>query len=628
MKSGTRHLQDPLLIVGIDNSASMRLGDSSLTAQKMIQIMESFEESINDKFDIKWNLIGRDVVADKNVSFDEKETSLSSFIDILENDYFNRNVGAAVLFSDGLFNRGQNPVYLPSSFEYPIHSVLLGDTSVHRDASVSNVKHNQIAYLGNKFEIDVSIEAEKLKGNRSNVQIMRNGEVLADTNVSFTKDHFFQTIPFFVKAEESGIQHFIVRLLPIDGEAHTENNIQHIYVEVLEGKQRILLLAGAPHPDISALSNAILNNDKYELTVSLADVFDRNLEPYQLVIMHQVPAKKGRKGILQLFDDLDIPIWYILGQMSDQRKIPGLMEGFEMTGLSGSQEALPLMNNDFSLFIISESLSKQVKNWPPLRVPHESNQFAGSIEPLFYQRIGSVNTPFLLWGFSKINGAKSALLTGEGLWKWRLHDFLRNDSHDNFDNLIQSTVQYLGLNEDKSRFRLSNENLFNANENVEFVAELYNESFEMINDEQVSITIKDSTGSEFQRTFITAGNRYYLDAGRFEPGEYSYNVSTSIGSENFTEQGVFTVTELLIEQRQLVANADLMRNLSYKHSGEMFFLNQLDDLKSKLMNDEDVSVVSHYTYDVRYLIDFTWIFILIILLFSLEWFLRKRNGLY
>ena len=42
----------------------------------------------------------------------------------------------------------------------------------------------------------------------------------------------------------------------------------------------------------------------------------------------------------------------------------------------------------------------------------------------------------------------------EGLWKWKLFDYQKNESHDNFNELFQSISQYLTLNKDKRKLRL------------------------------------------------------------------------------------------------------------------------------------------------------------------------------
>src|SRR3546814_5368841 len=74
--------------------------------------------------------------------------------------------------------------------------------------------------------------------------------------------------------------------------------------------------------------------------------------------------------------------------------------------------------------------------------------------------------------FNTTNGSRTAWLFGEGLWRWRMHDFRLNGNHDAVDGLITQTVQYLATREDTRRFRLNMpKSIFSENEEVTFTAE-------------------------------------------------------------------------------------------------------------------------------------------------------------
>ena len=49
----------------------------------------------------------------------------------------------------------------------------------------------------------------------------------------------------------------------LSGEFSNRNNRQDVYVEVIDGKEKILLLALAPHPDVKALKSIIEKNENY-----------------------------------------------------------------------------------------------------------------------------------------------------------------------------------------------------------------------------------------------------------------------------------------------------------------------------------------------------------------------------
>ena len=63
------------------------------------------------------------------LAFDEQLTDMSSVLQSIERKYYKRNVGAVVLLSDGLYNRGFAPDYIAEHFPFSIYSVVLGETT-------------------------------------------------------------------------------------------------------------------------------------------------------------------------------------------------------------------------------------------------------------------------------------------------------------------------------------------------------------------------------------------------------------------------------------------------------------------------------------------------------------------
>jgi hypothetical protein len=91
------------------------------------------------------------------------------------------------------------------------------------------------------------------------------------------------------------------------------------------------------------------------------------------------------------------------------------------------------------------------------------------------------------------------MISGEGLWRWRMYDYEQSSNHDAFNALISAVVQYLSVRADDRQFRVRLEKeqfaggnrIYSENESVIFSAELLNESNELINAPDVSLTIKD-----------------------------------------------------------------------------------------------------------------------------------------
>ncbi len=94
----------------------------------------------------------------------------------LDDKFYNTNLAATVLFSDGLYNKGSHPLYYPFSEKYPIYTVGLGDTTLRSDLYFYDTRINEIAFLGNLFPIEIGLAAKKLLGETTVVELWKGGK--------------------------------------------------------------------------------------------------------------------------------------------------------------------------------------------------------------------------------------------------------------------------------------------------------------------------------------------------------------------------------------------------------------------------------------------------------------------
>jgi hypothetical protein len=253
------------------------------------------------------------------------------------------------------------------------------------------------------------------------------------------------------------------------------------------------------------------------------------------------------------------------------------------------------------------------------------NNGAGQV--LFKQRIGEVPTPYPLLSFTDENGRRTAVLTGEGIWRWSLSEYNAYGSHVALEELFSQAVQYLTANSNHQRLRVyAAKNVFDEGENVILNAELYNQALELVNTPDIRIELKSRAGKTYSFLFSRNGQSYQLDARMLPVDEYTYSASTKLGNETFTASGQFTVKPLNLETRQSAADHRSLYDLAKQSGGQMLQPSQIGQLADLIKKNENIKTVVYE--DKRYsdLIDLKWIFILILGLLSAEWFLRKREG--
>ncbi|MBL7983592.1 MAG: hypothetical protein JNM91_01275, partial [Flavobacteriales bacterium] len=114
----------------------------------------------------------------------------------------------------------------------------------------------------------------------------------------------------------------------LEGEVSEANNVQTIYIDVLDDRQKVLLLAMAPHPDVAALRESLNALEGYSTEVALAASFKGEPEQYDLIVLHQLPsAYTAIQPLLKRIVEKNIPTWTILGQNSDFNQVTALGGG-------------------------------------------------------------------------------------------------------------------------------------------------------------------------------------------------------------------------------------------------------------------------------------------------------------
>jgi len=627
-----RKTEKPSILILQDNSLSiLQHSDSTALLNKWSSTLEEFKSSLGDDYDVKSYYFSSTLSDSSGDLFTGKETNISEALSEINALYTNRNVGAVVLLSDGVFNRGANPIYTPMKLDAPLFCVGMGDSTIKRDASILNVNHNQLAYLNNTFPIEVNIESHKLEGQTSIVSIEQEGVLLSSQEIKYKEGVRIYSNLFRLKAERPGVQRYRVGVRPVDGEYTVRNNYQDIFVEILDARQKVLILAEAPHPDVFAIRSSIQSNENYEVDVFLANDFRSSVKNYSLVILHQLPSKISTiPGVISELSKEEIPFWSIVGSLSSSGILNTMGTGVSISNVrSGmSNQSFAKLNKEFSLFGISEGLQQLIPTFDPLNVLFANFSLSPGAQVLLSQKIGNVETGYPLFVFQQNGGARNGILLGEGLWQWRLQNYAQKGSHELFDDLISRVVQYLSIRTERKNFRVVYKTSQLETESIIFEAETYNPSFELINDSDVSLVLKDSLGKSFPYTFSKTTKGYRLEMGKLSRGAYSFEAKTLISGKTYTESGRFIVKPVELEFLQTRADFGMLSTLAIKNGGQFLLQNELLNLAEIIRKREDVKTVSYSEIQLKELIQLEWLFFFLFILLGLEWFIRRRSGGY
>ncbi|WP_443938045.1 hypothetical protein [Pedobacter sp. MW01-1-1] len=621
----------PIIIIGQDNSLSVeQIKPANFNQEEYEKNLKALQAKLEEKYEVRTYHFGEKIGEGFNFTNSAKLTNAAAFIQKIKDEYVNRNVGGIVIASDGIFNRGGNPLYKLNDLKSTVYTIALGDTLPKRDLLISNINYNNIVYLDDDFTIELQAQAFQSAAENFAIRVAQNGAKVAELNSRIEGNNFVKNIPIKLHAGKVGVQKFTVQLSELKNEITTKNNSQTFYVEVIDGREKVLLAAAAPHPDLGVLKEAISLNKHYEASLVLGDELNTvNPAKYDLVILYQLPDYQNvSKNLLQKVLEMKKPVWYILGAQSNINAFNQIQNQVNLASATGSmQEVYPNLAAGFTSFNLQEDEVKSIPLLDPLLMPFGKLTVNTNVTSIFNQRIGKVNTEMPLLFFTTENGNKTGYLLGEGLWRWKLSE-AENENQTGFVNsLIAKTVQYLAVKDDKRRFKVfASASAYDENERVQLNAMLYNESYQAVNDSEVKLALKNDAGKVFNYVFSKTENGYSLDAGTLPVGNYTYIANTVLGKDTFTAQGSFYVTALVAEFQQTTANHQLLNTMSQQSKGKMFMPSNLLRIADEMIQNESIKTIRYEDRKYDTLINMKWIFALLIILLSTEWFLRKRNG--
>ena len=622
-------IEKPTWIIGVDNSTSIT---EVLDSVAVLGILDQVNNLKTD-FESKDYLVNFRTLSDQtnqnaaNVSFDGQVTNIDKFLKSVQNDYEGRNLAGIVLISDGIYNRGISPLY--DNYGFPIHTIGIGDTIPKSDLYLQNLKYNKISYQGNDFPI-VAIIGNKGGEKIAEVTLSHKGKTLESKEITLPADQLAIPVIFQTEAVESGIQKFKMEISTKEYENNTSNNIRYAYVDIVDGKERILLIAVAPHPDIKAISTSINTRKNYELITYIPDIHkEKPKGKFDLVIYHQLPSRSQAFGqIMKQYPPKDVPYLFLPGLRSDIQNLANTLEYVSIRKLSSENDQVTAaFNRDFAYFNLSQELQNAFPQFPPLEVPFSEITASASSSSLLYQRVGNVATknPLLL-----INGAsevRSGLLLGEGLWRWKLHEYHQNGNNDGFDELLLKLVQYLSTKIDKRKFKCTPvRSEITANEPLVFETEVYNELYELIYGQNIDLELTEESGDTktYSFTNIEESNGYKIN--NLSSGVYKYKATTKVNSVSHTVSGELVLKDQQIESLNTTANHYLLQRLAKKNNGTFHSGDNFPPMEK--ISSERIPGVIHSAESITPLINFKWLFFFFLALLATEWFTRKYNGTY
>ncbi len=611
-------IEKPIVLLLQDNSRSIAnaLGADSTTYRQNIDALTT---RLSTRYKVvQWGF-GNTVQTDSIYRFRQPATDISAALSRTQDFFGMQNLGAVILATDGRFNEGMNPLYQQLSLHSTLYTVAIGDSAQQKDIRISGVYANKVVAINSTFEVRADIIATLCKGYNNGVSIKEENELLSSSPLAISADKFDRSVSFSIKAARAGLHHYIISVPEADGEKNVTNNRRDLFVEVVDQKKNILIISSAPHPDVNAIRDALSGLESYKVTVATADNIPASFAGYSVIIAHGLPSPRSR--IAPQLLTASKPIWFILSNQSDIAAI-NTMQQITHIALTTMQphDVTPVCNPSFNTFILPRQIQSVTDKMPPLSVSIGSVQPAPGANILFTQKAAPLQPLWIL----QQGSVPTAILIGDGIWRWRMYEYKNYNEHSTIDECIRQTVAFLTANNNEKPFSVSLPRyVWSDQEAITLSASLLNANNEQVNTPDVQLTITDSSGRKQNFSFERSGTAYNLNIGIWAGGTYAYSAHTTCNEKTFTANGSFVVESLPLELMETGADYPLLYGLARKYNGGMVPSKNVSTLYDSITRNDHVKPLILTNTETVPLVDRKWYFFIILVLATGEWLLRK-----
>ena len=639
---------NPINMIFVDNSRSIKINDGmnrETTEKNFINDLKKNGLNGNSElftFGSKVSKLSYD--STQQLNFSEGSTNFAKIFSSINGD--GKNIASVVIVSDGVITEGSDPTYTAAKLGIPIFTVGIGDSTARSDVWIKNVLANDLIYAGTPTSIVAIISNTGFANKNVTATLYEDGTQEAQQNITLSADGV-QNVNFTYTPKSSGEKKLTVVVSNTKGEFTYANNKKIFYVNVLSSKVKILILAGSPSSDLSFINNTLRTDSNLSVNsytqISADHFLEKNFNPKiidstNIFFLIGFPSKTTPDDLYQRIiaeiSKKDKPFFITLSSGIDFQRLKELQSelGFTFNNInpdyleiqpnvSAGEGNNPLLQNN------SNNILDAWNNLPPVYQPNVDFKAKPESDILSQVKINNVpiNKPLILT--RRLGDKKSISVLAKDIWRWKLGTAMKN--LDLFDRFILSSVKWLNAKGNNKQVTIkTTKKVYSLGENVEFTGQVYDQTFNPVSNSEVTVNINGGGGSS-QIQLNSIGNGLY--EGSFQTnnaGDYKYLGSASLNGKSIgRDSGSFNLGEVDIEMINPRMNYDFLNLLSNQTNGKFFYNSDYKHLFNILRNLDKESSKERIETSEIYLWSNEWLLVVVIILFGMEWFFRKRWGL-
>ena len=675
--SNTRYTSDRVIVL-LDGTGSMNVEDV-FTPQERRTRNDQLGDVVNNTR--IWNEIkeNREILW---YSFDNTATKITMEEDLpdpigrttdiastllgFDTDNPDRPISAFILVTDGNSSNPPPPGFLRriESNGVPIISIPLGAADVPGDMAISRVSKPTQAYTTDNIPINIQIEYQGIQpdgfGNSVILEDVDTGSVIDEQPIVFPDDESRCEVTLVGKPRAGGIASWRVRLVQPQPDLIESNDTQEFTIELNQTPLRTLYIEGRPRWEYRYLKNLLLREGTIESSTMLlsadSDFYqegDRSIsrlpstleefKQWDVIIIGDVPSSSLSPTQCGMIRDLvasgDLNLIWIGGE----RWTPATWKEnvladlipfnppFQLQSNTGTNHINPTRNADKIGILQIEDFDGSFNTttdteleWSGFKWFQEvdGRQMKPSATMLAEANNGNTypSTPLPILMSMRYGLGKIIYSTTDEFWRWRHGRGER--LYEQFWIQILRSLARDGATGDSRDFKID---VSHRNPNVDTPVSIRIE----ITDEQLLdstgdllvLDIHDSRGGPIDSlTLYRDSNQGNVYSSTWTPKNAgAVTMTPRVGQLESAQTMTLNVSDPSDEYKRPETDHDTLRRISEVSMGHVVEVEDMDVLP-ELLPDRSTTTIETQT---SYLWDSPWLFLIPILLFTIEWLFRR-----
>jgi uncharacterized membrane protein len=543
----------------------------------------------------------------------------------------------------------------------PIHTIGFGKEKPSRDVEISDVQVPARALPASRLSAMVSFHQHGYTGQKATITLREKQKVLAQQQVTLKGDGVEQSETVLFSAGAAGVRAIDTTIEPLSGEENTKNNMVTRLVNVDQRKPRILYLEGEPRWEFKFLRRAVEDDQNIDLVTmlrttqnkiyrqgiadphELEDGYPTKVEqlfafdgliigsvdapyltPTQQNLIHDFVDRRGG-GVLFLGgkDALSDGGWR---QSADADLLPVTLPDRKDTFFRvGANVEVTAAGRDSLITRLEDDPAKNVERWKKL--PYVMNfQDVGQPKPGAVVLVDALPTtggriPLLIT--QNFGRGRTAIFATGGSWRWQMLQPLADKSHEMF---YQQLLRWLVADTPRRVTTSTSKQVISDDAHVNLRAEVRDRTYLHASDAKTEAHILGPEGLaetiEMRPDALETGV-YTADWTTPKAGSYLVEVVATRGTEELGRDTItFRREDGVAENFHTEQNRELLEKLASETGGKYY---KPEDAQ-KLGKDISYSEAGITVRETRDLWDMPIVFLLLLMLRSGEWLLRRKWG--